>query len=138
MGRLHPHVVMRADRATWHLEKLFLAPNRGTILSKDRLRLSNSSELDCVRLALSFDKIGCAREFESKLSFHSLALSLDKIGCAREFESKLSFHSLALSLQPSCTPILLPLHHEKTIRRLSDRASATTRTAFCCVAIVKL
>ena len=62
MGRLHPHVVMRADRATWHLEKLFLAPNRGTILSKDRLRLSNSSELDCVRLALSLTQSEALRK----------------------------------------------------------------------------
>ena len=43
-------------------------------------------------------KIGCIRQFESKLSLHSLALFLHKIGCIRQFESKLSLRSLALFL----------------------------------------
>ena len=41
-------------------------------------------------LALSLNKTGCTRQFESKLSLHSLALSLNKTGCTRQFEGKIS------------------------------------------------
>ena len=48
---------------------------------------------------LSLHKIGCTRQFVSKLTLRSFALPLHKIGCTRQFVSELTLRSFALSLQ---------------------------------------